>query len=128
MLKIGLLLLGGATGTLLRYLVSGWTHNVANTTFPVGTLVVNLAGSFLIGLVWGLTEEQTFSPSMRLFIFIGLFGGFTTFSTFSLETMHLLREGAYWPAIANILLSNIGGIILAIGGLFLGKLMINLIK
>jgi CrcB protein len=128
MLKIGLLLLGGASGTLLRYLVSGWAHNMVNTTFPIGTLLVNLAGSFLIGLVWGLTEEQSFSPSIRVFIFIGLFGGFTTFSTFSLETMHMFREGAYWPAIVNILVSNIGGIILVIGGLFLGKLVINLVK
>ncbi len=128
MIKIGLLLLGGATGTLLRYLISGWAHKMVETTFPVGTLLVNLAGSFLIGLVWGLTEEQRFSSNLRMFVFIGLFGGFTTFSTFSLETMHLLKEGANAMAVTNILVSNIGGIALVFLGLFLGRFVVTLSK
>jgi len=126
MLKIGLLLLGGAIGTLVRYLLSGWTHKMVETTFPVGTLMVNLAGSFLIGLLWGLTEEQRFSSNLRMFVFVGLFGGFTTFSTFSLETMHMLKEGANAMAITNILVSNIGGIALVFLGLFLGRFVVTL--
>jgi CrcB protein len=128
MLKIGLILLGGSIGTLLRYLVAGWAHKFYETTFPIGTLTVNLAGSFLIGLVFGLTENQNFSSPVRLFIFIGLFGGFTTFSSFSFETYNLLRDGEIRIAIINILANNILGIGLAIGGVFLGKMIINLLK
>lgn len=98
------------------------------TSFPLGTMVVNLTGSFLIGFVWGLTEEQRFSSSLRVFVFVGLFGGFTTFSTFSLETMAMLKEGSNTMALVNILVSNIGGIALVFLGLFLGRFIVSTSK
>jgi fluoride exporter len=127
-MKILYLLAGGAVGTVLRYLVSGFSHRMFETTFPLGTLVVNLAGSFLIGLTWGLTESQNFSPNLKAFIFIGIFGGFTTFSSYSLETMEMIRSGAAGMGILNILLSNILGLGLVFIGLFSGKAIVQLIK
>lgn len=127
-MKIIYLLAGGAVGTVLRYLVSGFSHRMFETTFPLGTLMVNLAGSFLIGLTWGLTESQNFSPNLKAFIFIGIFGGFTTFSSYSLETMEMIRSGAAGMGILNILLSNILGLGLVFIGLFSGKAIVQLIK
>ncbi len=127
-MKLIMLLSGGAIGTVLRYLVSGYSHRIFETTFPLGTLVVNLVGSFLIGLTWGLTESQNFSPNLKAFIFIGIFGGFTTFSSFSLETLELIRSGAAGLGILNILLSNILGLGLVFLGLISGKAIVQLIK
>ncbi|MDR3137570.1 MAG: fluoride efflux transporter CrcB [Tannerellaceae bacterium] len=106
MLRILSLLVGGALGTLLRYGVTIGLARVA-PTFPFGVLTVNTLGSFLIGLCGALCEVHPFAPALRAFLFIGLFGGFTTFSSFSLDTMELFREGAGKTAILNILLNNV---------------------
>lgn len=121
MVKILLILLGGALGTLARYGASGFAQQKYNGVFPVGTLTVNLVGSFLIGLLWGIAENSTLNPNIRTFLFIGILGGFTTFSTFSLETLNLLRDGEFKLALVNILLNNVIGIILAFVGLLLAK-------
>ncbi len=100
----------------MRYGISLFTMSMTRGTFPFGTLVVNLAGSFVIGMLWGLAETGYFSPRMRIFIFTGLLGAFTTFSTYSLETVHLLRDNEIRAALANIGLSNVIGIGLAFLG------------
>ena len=128
MIKLGLLLAGGALGTVARYLVSGWAHRLTDSTFPSGTLIVNLAGSFLIGLMWGLTETQNFSTNLRVFIYIGLFGGFTTFSSFAFETFNLFKDNEIKLAFYNILANNVLGIALVFGGILLGRLIIELLK
>ena len=120
-MKILLLVVGGAIGTLTRYGVSGFAHQKYNGIFPIGTLAVNLIGSFLIGIVWGLTENSTLSPNVRILIFVGILGGFTTFSAYSLEMLTLIRDGSYKIALLNILLNNVLGIGLAFIGLMLGK-------
>ena len=120
-MRILLILLGGAIGTLTRFGVSGFAHQKFIGTFPVGTLAVNLMGSFLIGFLWGVAENSTISPNARLFLFVGILGGFTTFSAFSLETLSLLRTGDYKFALINILLNNVLGILLAFAGLMLAK-------
>jgi len=89
---------------------------------------VNLAGSFLIGLLWGFFEYEDMSPNARNFIFIGILGGFTTFSTFALENMHLFRDGEIKLAFANILASNIFGILLVFAGFFISKYIINTMR
>jgi len=121
-----LLAAGGAIGTLLRYSLSGLTYNYINGIFPWGTLVVNLAGSFAIGFLWGIFEIENMSPAIRNFVFAGILGGFTTFSTFTLESFNLLRDGEIRLAISNILASNIAGIALVFAGFYVSRSIINL--
>jgi len=116
---------GGAIGTLSRYLMSGLAHQYYYGMFPIGTLAVNLSGSFLIGLLWGVFETTNLSPLFRTFFFIGVLGGFTTFSSYALETMNLYRDGEIKMALLNILLNNGLGIVLAIAGLFAAKGVLN---
>ena len=96
--------LGGATGAILRYLVSGWIQRLSDTPlFPYGTLGVNVLGCLAIGLLGGWADNaEMFSPSARLFLLIGLLGGFTTFSTFGYETMALLRDKAAFAAMMYV--------------------------
>lgn len=126
MMKLLVLMGGGALGTLFRYIISGLPHRYTETVFPWGTLVVNISGAFLIGLIWGVFEERGISPHIRTFIFIGILGGFTTFSTFALETMNLFKEGAIKLAFINILANNLLSIVLVFGGFFLAKGLLNI--
>jgi fluoride exporter len=128
LIKILLLAAGGAIGTVGRYAVAGLTHRYIDGTFPYGTLMVNLLGSLIIGMLWGTWETANISSHLRTFIFIGILGGFTTFSTFSLETMNLFREGEIRTAIINVLANNILGIILVFAGFFAARGLINLIR
>lgn len=125
-MKLLVLMGGGALGTLFRYLISGLPHKYSETIFPWGTLLVNISGAFLIGLIWGVFEERGISPHIRTFIFIGVLGGFTTFSTFALETMNLFKEGAVKLAFVNILANNLFSIVLVFGGFFLAKGLLNI--
>lgn len=103
---------GGFIGAAGRFLLSGWIHRlVPMASFPVGTLCVNLSGCFLIGLLGGLSESrQVFGPELRIFIFIGILGGFTTFSSFAYETLALARDAEFARALANIGGQLIGGL------------------
>jgi len=121
MVKLILIAAGGAAGTIGRYALSGLAHRLTQTVFPIGTLVVNLLGSFLIGLLWGISEGSTLSPPIRSFLFIGILGGFTTFSSYSLETLNLLRDGEMKLALVNIMLNNVLGIALAFSGFAIVK-------
>ncbi len=127
MLRLFLLLAGGGTGTILRYWLSNLTYRAGGGVFPTGTLAVNLGGSLAIGCLWALFEKGALTPNARLFLMTGVLGGFTTFSTFTLENFSLLRDGELKLAAANILVSNIAGIFLVFAGfkgvnLMLGKL------
>jgi CrcB protein len=97
---------GGAAGALLRYWVAGGVYAVLGREFPYGTLVVNASGSFLMGLlvIW-LVERTGAAPEWRAALLVGLLGAFTTFSTFSLETLNLIEHGALLKAMANVVLS-----------------------
>jgi len=96
--------LGGFTGSVFRYLISGWIQKLSDSPFfPYGTLGVNVLGCLLIGLLGGWADNaELFSPSGRLLLIVGLLGGFTTFSTFSYETMALLRDKELWAASAYV--------------------------
>lgn len=106
--------LGGALGSVLRYLLSIWTQSASRSIdFPYGTLAVNLIGCFVIGVLSQLAESRgAFTPEARAFIFIGLLGGFTTFSSFGNETMNLLRDGQTANALANVGANVILGLML----------------
>lgn len=101
--------LGSAVGGGARYLVSGWALKSFGPAFPYGTLAVNLLGSFLLaGLMYAGVEKAVVSPTVRLALTVGVMGGFTTYSTFSYETMKQLQDGAWAMAITNVLVTVVG--------------------
>ncbi|MBE0597085.1 MAG: fluoride efflux transporter CrcB, partial [Desulfuromonadales bacterium] len=112
----------GAMGCLARYLVSGWTHELLGRGFPWGTLLVNVAGSFLLGLLMeGSLRSTLLTAELRMGLTVGFFGGFTTFSTFSYETVRLLEEGSFLHAGANALLNVLVCICFAAFGILLAR-------
>ena len=114
--------LGGALGSLARYLLSGWVYRLySSSSLPIGTIAVNVLGCFVLGLLWGISEEVELSPLLRLFLFVGLLGGLTTFSTFVLETLNLARDGEVRLGVANLLMSVGLGLLVMAFGLLLGK-------
>jgi len=128
MVKVAIIAFGGAIGAVLRYVISGFIHQHWKAIFPIGTLIVNLSGAFLIGFLWGIFEYSIVSHGMRTFIFVGILGAYTTFSTFCLENFSLFRDGEFTQAFLNILLSNILGIILVFAGFFVSKFITEIIK
>ncbi len=114
--KFLLISAGGMIGALLRYGVSGLVHRFAEGVFPWGTLTVNLVGSFIIGIIWAIAERFTIPASFRLFVLVGVLGSFTTFSTYTLETVNLLRDGELKGAIVNMVLNNLLGLGLVVAG------------
>ena len=117
--------LGGALGSVSRYLLGAWTQTLSkNIDFPYGTLAVNLIGCFVIGFLSQLVETRSlFTPGARTFIFVGLLGGFTTFSAFGNDTINLLRDGRTFHALANVAANVIVGLALV----WLGRTVANLI-
>lgn len=105
--------LGGFVGAILRYGISGLVQKPFLSTFPYGTLVVNLIGCLAIGLVTGLVDSrQLFSPAFRTFILIGVLGSFTTFSTFGYETFAMLRDGEVIRALGSVAIHVVLGLAL----------------
>ncbi len=123
MLKLMLIGLAGLTGTLLRYWISESSARRFGTTFATGTLLVNLIGCFVAGLLFYLLSDRyPVTETMRAIIFVGLLGGFTTFSAFGLQTFALLREGQMGMALFNIGVSNAGGLLMVWAGYNLGRI------
>ncbi len=110
---------GGFVGALLRYGVSGLVQNWSRSTgFPYGTFAVNVIGCLIIGFLGQLVASRgMFGEQARAFIFIGMLGAFTTFSTFGNETLNLAADGDYWPAAANVVLH----IIFCLTAVWLGR-------
>ena len=122
MQKTILVSVAGLVGTLLRYWLSGLVARQYGETFPWGTLVVNLVGCFLAGAVFYVTEERfLISPTLRTVIMIGFLGGFTTFSSYGLQTFTLLRDGEVGWAAINIAASNVFGLLMVWTGYVVSK-------
>ena len=100
-----LIALGGAAGSLLRYLVGGAVQRMSASGFPVGTMVVNVSGCFIIGVLVRQFLNLQLSPELRALLIVGFCGGFTTFSTFSAETLGLIEGGEYGRAAGYVVLS-----------------------
>jgi len=113
---------GGFIGSILRFMISKLNHSWHFLSLPVGTLTVNIIGSLLIGVLMGLsTKGNLLSADLRLFLMVGLCGGFTTFSTFSGENMLMLQTGQIMTALMYIALSVILGLFAVFGGWYLVK-------
>jgi len=94
---------GGAFGAVTRYLISTWIYNKSEQVFPYGTFVVNLTGCFLLGLFYTLSlEKSVINAQFRTMITVGFIGAYTTFSTFSLETINLIKEGSMGTALLYV--------------------------
>ena len=120
--KLLAIALAGSAGTLCRYGLGGLVHRVAGAQIPWGTVVVNLLGCFLFGLVWALSEDRlSISSEIRTVILVGFMGAFTTFSTFIFETRELLRDSLWLFACGNLLIQNVGGIATLMLGIALGS-------
>jgi CrcB protein len=118
------LLLGfGALGVTARYLIGSWVAHHLTHVFPVGTLAINILGSFLIGLVYVLgSERNMLSPEMRVALAVGFLGGFTTFSAYSLEVVRLFEQGEIATAFGYVAVSPALGTLAAWGGICLGRI------
>lgn len=112
MINIFLVALGAGIGGGFRYWVSDLSYKIFPIYFPYGTLVVNVLGSFLLGiLIFGFGEKDLMNPSLKLLLGVGFCGGFTTFSTFSFETINLLRDTQFYLAGMNIILNLFLGLL-----------------
>ena len=116
--KLLAIALGGATGAVLRYLIYFYFDRLHQSDFPWATFIVNLSGSFLIGFLWGFFDRFYISPGLRMFIFIGLLGSFTTFSTFAFDILSLTKDGEFKLMLAYLFSSNVLGIGLAFAGFY----------
>ena len=116
------IMIGGAVGTAARFWLSGAVAQRTGEFFPVGTLLVNITGSFVIGVFAALADPQgpiLLSPKFRQFFMMGLCGGYTTFSSFSLQTLDLLRDGDWLKASLNTMLS----FACCLGAVWLGRIL-----
>ncbi len=125
MSKLLLVGTGGFIGSVLRYLISGYVQQAARSVeFPYGTLLVNITGCLIIGFLSQLADSRgVFVPESRAFIFIGVLGGYTTFSSFGNETINLLRDDENFLALANVA----AHMILGLGAVWLGRVASYLI-
>lgn len=119
---------GGVLGAILRYAVTGAVFKLIPGAFPWGTLLVNISGCFAIGAVWHLFEGFYITPHMRLFLMVGLLGAYTTFSSFGLETINLLREGEVGYALFYVLASNALGIAAVYAGILVARGITGLLR
>jgi len=111
MIKLMMIAGGGGVGALLRYAVAGWAQKLGTGTFPVGTLVVNIAGCILIGILAGsFAGPHLVREEYRTALLVGFLGAFTTFSTFGWETTALINNGDFGFAALNVLLHNVLGL------------------
>jgi CrcB protein len=107
---------GAGLGGVGRYAVSAWVQSLGGAAFPWGTLLINVTGSLLLTFVYGLLDGTSAAPEWRAFLGIGILGGYTTFSTFSYETVRLLQDGGWEGAALYIL----GSVVLSLGAAVLG--------
>lgn len=121
MLRLLLVCAGGAIGSGARYLVSGWAASVFGLDFPRGTLIVNVTGSLLLGVLVAVAGGRGLSDEVRLFLGAGVLGGFTTYSSFNAETIALAERAGLWPAAANVALTVVGCLVAGALGLWAAR-------
>ncbi len=116
------LAVAGAAGTLARYWLGGFIQRLCGDSFPWGTLVINVSGCLLFGIVWTLAENRLLiSPQTRIIVLTGFMGAFTTFSTFAFETTQMLADAEWIRALGNLALQNILGLAAVLLGFAIGR-------
>lgn len=124
-MKFLYLAFGGSIGAILRYTLSALPHKLYWGTFPLGTLFVNMLGSFLIGFGFILLGKENIPENLKLFLFIGILGSFTTFSTFMFESLNLFKVGDIKFALVNIAGANILGLFFVYLGYVIAQYIVN---
>ncbi|NOR88399.1 MAG: fluoride efflux transporter CrcB [Bacteroidales bacterium] len=127
-MKFLYLALGGSIGAILRYLISIFSIKYMAWGLPMGTLTVNLIGSFLIGFAFVFFGRDQIALNFRIFLFIGIFGSFTTFSTYMFESLEMFKNGMAKAAFICIAVSNIFGLFLVYVGFQLGEFFEKQVK
>lgn len=128
MRTLTLVALGGACGAVARYALTRIISETVIHHYPWATLVINLTGCFFIGLFFELFEEALIPESLRAFITVGFLGAYTTFSTYSIETIQLFKTGHLRSGLFNIFASNMLGILFVFAGFYTGKLLLKALK
>ena len=111
----------GAAGAISRYAMDGWITNLFNAQFPWGTLVINILGSLVLGFVAEITTAYLINPSWRVALGIGFLGAFTTFCTFSYETVRLLQDSSFFLACINVAATLSLGLVAVYIGILIGR-------
>lgn len=116
--------IGAVAGANLRYWVGGWAVDRFGGSFPYGTLLINISGSLILGVILGMVSSHyVIDPRLRLLLTIGFLGSYTTFSTYTYESVAMLQQGQWWLGLINLFGSSILGGLAAILGLWIGKLI-----
>jgi CrcB protein len=126
--QVILIAVGGSLGAVARYGLSTLVYYLTSEVFPWGTLVVNISGSFLIGVLAELFDTAMIPAEWRSFITIGFLGAYTTFSTYTLETVNLLREGELRFATLNFIASNLMGILFVVLGIYSTRMILRVLS
>ncbi len=115
--------IGAFLGANARYWVGGWAAERFGTVFPYGTFIINVSGSFAVGLLAAFFAERAFSPNLRLFLMVGFLGGYTTFSSYSYEALRLLEDGGYLLGALYLFGSSLVGLAGCLAGVVIGRLV-----
>lgn len=122
--RILLIFLGGGFGSVLRYLVQGWFQPPARASFPLGTVIVNITGCLVIGFLAGLfSGPRLINEDYRIGILVGILGGYTTFSTFALETINLSEHREFLYASLNVVVS----VVVGLAAVWLGRQLVQVL-
>ena len=116
-----LVMLGGALGSLVRYLLGGAIMGRFGGRFPLGTMLINITGSFFIGFLMTLLTERQANPQWRLLLVVGMLGGYTTFSSFEWETYSAVRDGGFWIGVLNV----VGSVGFGYAAVWLGAVLVG---
>ncbi len=119
---------GGSFGAVSRFIITKIFSEVHGGIFPFATFFLNVSGSFLIGFFYCITDEMLVPANLRYFVSIGFLGAFTTFSTFSYETVKLIKEGEAGLGMLNIVFSNIVCIAMTVAGILAAKFLLKIVK
>jgi CrcB protein len=128
MKTLALVALGGSFGAVARYALTRAISGAVVSTYPWATLAINLTGCFFIGLFFVLFEEALIPETIRAFITVGFLGAYTTFSTYSIETIQLFKAGHLKSGMVNILASNMLGLLFVFAGFYTGKMLLKILK